>query len=66
MPVRDRRTAALAAPARPRRRAILVEAPVSSMKTRRSGIEIWLGVEPGLAPRGDVGTILLAGVRGFF
>jgi hypothetical protein len=29
-------------------------------------IEIRLRVEPGPAPRGDVGPFLLAGVRGFF
>ncbi len=30
------------------------------------GIEVRLRVEPSLAPRGDVGPFLLAGVRGFF
>jgi hypothetical protein len=29
-------------------------------------IEVRLRVEPSLAPRGDVGPFLLAGVRGFF
>jgi hypothetical protein len=29
-------------------------------------IEVRLRVEPGLAPPGDVGPLLLAGVRGFF
>ena len=30
------------------------------------GIEVGLGVEPGLPPLQDVGAILLAGVRGLF
>jgi hypothetical protein len=30
------------------------------------GVEVGLGIEPGLPPRQDVGTILLAGVRGLF
>lgn len=30
------------------------------------GIEVRLRVEPRPAPRGDVGPLLLAGVRGFF
>jgi len=30
------------------------------------GIELRLGVEPSLAPGGDVGPLLLAGVRRFF
>lgn len=29
------------------------------------GVEIRLHLEPGLAPLGDVGPLLLAGVRGF-
>ena len=40
--------------ARPRMRAIFVEAPVSSMNTRVLRIEIRLTVEPRPAPRGDV------------
>ena len=30
------------------------------------GIEIGLGVEPGLAAKGDIRPLLLGGVRGFF
>jgi len=50
--------------ARPRGRAILVDAPVD--EDQALGIDIRLRVEPGPALRGDVGSILLAGVRGFF
>jgi hypothetical protein len=50
--------------ARPRRRAIFVDAPVSSMNTNRSGIR--LGLEPCASPRENVGPLLLAGVRCFF
>ena len=51
---------------RPWRRAMLVVAQVSSMKTSRVGIEIELALEPGLPPLQDVGAVLLAGMRRSF
>jgi hypothetical protein len=51
---------------RPWRRAILVDAPVSSMKTEPLGVEIVLGVEPGLTAAQDVGTVLLRPAPGLF
>ena len=52
--------------ARPRRRAILVVAPVSVDEDERVGIEVELAFEPGLARRLHVGALLLGGVRGLF
>jgi hypothetical protein len=44
----------------------LVEAPVSHDEDQLGRVEVRLGVEPRLAPRGDVGSLLLGGVRRFF
>jgi len=52
--------------ARPYRRAMLVEAQVSSMEHKAFRVEIELSLEPVLAPLHDVRSILLAGVRGLF
>ena len=48
------------------RRAIAVEAQVSSMKTSRAGIEIDLAIEPGLAAPHNVRALLLGRVRRLF
>ncbi len=66
VPVRHGRPAALAAGARPQRRAILVEVPVSSMKTSRSGSSSGRNSNPSAPPPQDVRPMLLGGVRGFF
>lgn len=51
--------------ARPRRCAILVVAPVSSMKTL-FGIEVKLAFKPGLAGRHHISALLLGGMRRLF
>jgi hypothetical protein len=45
---------------------MLVDAQVSSMSTRRSGVEIELGIEPVPAPLQDVRAVLLGRMRGLF
>jgi hypothetical protein len=52
--------------ARPWRRAILVEAPVSSMKTSRSGSKSSWASNQGAPPAQNVRPLSLARVRGFF
>ena len=66
MPVRDRRPASLAArrpAAEPRH---LRRSPGFVDEDQVLGVEVRLRVEPGLAPGGDVGPLLLGGVRCFF
>ena len=65
MSVRDSDPQTFAAQ-RPWRRAILVDAHVSSMKDEALGVEIELSLEPVLAPLSNVGTLLLSSVRGLF
>jgi hypothetical protein len=50
----------------PRRRAIFVDAPASSMNTNCSGPRSGVGFEPCALQRENVGSFLLAGVRRFF
>ena len=52
--------------AQPRRRAILVESPLSSMKIRLSGSSSAWSRKPSLACRLYIGTLLLAGMGGLF
>jgi hypothetical protein len=66
MAVRDRSTASLSSfgaamePGHLGRRPCLVD------EDQMFRIEVRLPVEPGFAPRGDVGPLLLGGVRRFF
>ena len=66
MPVRDRRAAALATPGAAAQARHLGGGTGFIDEDQPDGVEVRLGVEPGLPADGDVRSLLLAGVCCFY